>query len=123
MPQNALLFNVASNSGKGVPLAANSAGVQTTNPAATNRTYNVSAPTVILTGKGTLNGITAITTGSTAGAVYDNAATGGTNTAANQIGVIPDAINGSLIFNWPVTTGIVVVPGTGQTVAVAFTPG
>lgn len=56
--------------------------------------------------------------GSAAGAVYDGKSTTG-NSAANQVGVIPD-VAGTYLIDMPCYTGIVVVPGTGQTLAVSF---
>lgn len=56
--------------------------------------------------------------GSAAGAVYDGNSTSG-NTVANQVGVIPNAV-GTYLIDMPCLKGIVVVPGTGQTVAVSY---
>ena len=54
-----------------------------------------------------------------AGAVYDNNALGGTNTAANQIGAIP-AVIGVYTFWFPFLTGLVIVPGAAQVCSVSF---
>lgn len=62
--------------------------------------------------------IQVIVAGSAAGAVYDSKATTG-NTAANQVFVIPNTV-GSYLIDHPCSIGIVVAPGTGQTVAVVY---
>jgi hypothetical protein len=59
-----------------------------------------------------------IVAGSAAGAVYDSKATTG-NSAANQVAVLPNTV-GTYLIDMPCFTGIVVAPGTGQTVAVSF---
>lgn len=81
-------------------------------------TYNISAATVVKATKGTLMRVSVITAGTTAGTVNDVATTGGA-AVGNQIGTIPDTV-GTYEFAWPCATGIVVVPGTGQVLAVSY---
>ena len=60
------------------------------------------------------------TAGTTLGAVYDTNATGSV-AAANLIGYFSTDV-GVYSFNaFPYNTGLVVVPGSGQTVSVAYT--
>lgn len=80
---------------------------------------NISAATVVKNGQGRCARVSVITAGSTAGAIYDNNSTSSGNTASTQIGTIPNTV-GTTEFEWPCGTGITVVPGTGQVVAVAF---
>ena len=56
--------------------------------------------------------------GTTAGAVYDAVSTAG-NTATNQVAVIPNAV-GTYLIDTPCLAGLVVVPGTGQTVSIVY---
>lgn len=66
--------------------------------------------------------IAVIVAGSAAGTANDCATTGAA-AAANQICLIPNTISAAapvLTVDWPCNTGIVIVPGTGQTVAVTF---
>lgn len=79
---------------------------------------NVTAATVIKATPGTVMTVCVTTAGTTTGAIYDAATTSG-NTAANLIGVIPEAI-GTYVYTFPCFTGILVVPGTSQVCAVAF---
>jgi endoglucanase Acf2 len=86
---------------------------------ATHTKLNISSETVVKTSNGNVASISVVVAGSAAGAVYD-AATTGTATSANLIAVIPD-VAGVYTINFPVSNGIVVAPGTGQTVAVSYT--
>lgn len=79
---------------------------------------NISAATVVKATPCTLFRVNVTTAGSTAGTVYDAATTGG-NTAANLIAELPNTV-GTYEFEWPCATGILVDPGTGQVVSVAF---
>ena len=56
--------------------------------------------------------------GSTAGSVNDSATIAGA-AVANQVYAIPNTV-GVYIIDFPMINGIVVTPGTGQTVAVSY---
>lgn len=73
---------------------------------------------LVKTGAGVLCKVSVIVAGSAAGTLNDVATVGGA-AAANQFGTIPNTV-GTYEFDWPCATGIVVVPGTGQTVAVSY---
>ena len=62
--------------------------------------------------------VNVLVAGSTAGSVND-AATVATAAASNQVFVIPNTV-GSYLIDWPCFAGLVVTPGTGQTVAIAY---
>lgn len=79
---------------------------------------NISAATVVKATPGTLVRISVNTAGSAAGSAYDASTTGG-NTAANLIADIPNTA-GVLALEWPCSNGILIVPGTGQVLSVAF---
>lgn len=88
-------------------------------PGGTNTTLDITATTVIKASPGRVYTVSVLVAGSAAGGVYDNTLTTG-NTVANQIGVIPNTA-GVLNFNaMPTAAGIVVVPGTGQTLAISW---
>lgn len=89
-------------------------------PGGTATTLNITAVTIIKSSPGRVFTVSVLVAGSAAGAVYDsNSLTG--NSAANQIGVIPNTAAAPINFNaMPTATGIVVAPGTGQTLAVSW---
>lgn len=79
---------------------------------------NITSSTLAMAGAGWLLRVNVVATGVTAGAVHDCAATGDAS-AANKIASIPATV-GTYEIKFPVTTGLVVVPGAGQTVAVMW---
>lgn len=90
-------------------------------PQASQTHLNITAATVVKASPGRLFHATVVVGGSSAGSINDTATTGGV-AASNEItalgtlaGVAFDSAAG-----WPCSTGIVVTPGTGQTIAVAF---
>lgn len=81
--------------------------------------YNITASTLVKAGIGRLARVSVVTAGSAAGAAHDCAAIGDA-AAGNKIASIPNAV-GVVDLDWPCGVGIVIVPGTGQVLAVAFT--
>lgn len=79
---------------------------------------DLSAATVVKAAPGVVVTVNVVVAGSAAGAVYDGTSTTG-NSASNQVAAIPATI-GSYAVHTPCATGIVVAPGTGQTVAVSY---
>jgi hypothetical protein len=91
-------------------------------PAGITRTLNITAATVVKATPGTIYSISIVVAGSADGAIYDHATTSGV-AAANQIGAIPQTDGGLLNYGsvgFPCTAGIVIVPGTGQTISIAY---
>jgi hypothetical protein len=88
-------------------------------PGGNRAALDVTAATALKATPGICVSVTVVVAGSTVGTVNDVATTGAA-AAANQFGTIPNTV-GTYTFNWPCGTGIVVVPGTGQTLAVSFT--
>ena len=88
-------------------------------PGGTQSTLDITAATVIKALPGRLYTISVVVAGSAAGAVYDATSTTG-NTAADEIAPIPNTVGVINTNAWPCANGIVVAPGTGQTVAVAW---
>jgi len=82
-------------------------------------TKNVSASTVIKATAGRVFRVSVVTAGSAAGAVHDTTTTGAV-AAANKIATIPNTV-GIYDLNWPCASGIVLVPGTGQVLAISYT--
>lgn len=76
----------------------------------------ITSATVVTTGQGRVASVSVVATSTTAGVVYD-ATTAGATTAA--IGPIP-AVIGVYQWNIPYNNGIVVAPGSGQTVTVSY---
>ena len=96
-----------------------SIGYQTS--AGSANALGITTATVVKAGKGVLYSISEVVDGSGAGAIYDSASTTG-NTTANAIATIP-ATGGTLNnINLPFVfvNGLVVAPGTGQTIAVSY---
>lgn len=83
-----------------------------------SQALNITAATVVKAVPGRIQRVQVLAAGSASGAVYDAAAAAG-NGAANQVGIIPNAI-GSYLIDMPCAAGIVVVPGAGQTLAVSY---
>lgn len=79
---------------------------------------NITAATLVKTGAGRIAKVNVTTAGSTTGAVYDTTATGSI-AAANLVAVIPNTV-GSYSLDFPVTSGMVVVTGTGQVVSISY---
>lgn len=120
MPQNPNQAFVAVNSGAAKPLQvdANGALIVADNQGDETSLLNVtSTGAVAKLGAGQIGKIS-VTTAGAAGAVYDFGTVSGVG-AANLIGVIP-AVVGVYSFDWPVSTGIVVIPGAAQVVSVTF---
>lgn len=84
--------------------------------------FDITTPTVVKATPGTLMTVSVIVPGSTAGTV-NNVTTTGDAAVTNQIAaipMIPATANGVMQLNAACPAGIVVVPGTGQTVAAFY---
>jgi len=80
--------------------------------------FNITAATVVKATAGRVAKVSVIVAGSAAGSVYDHATTSGVG-AANEIAVIPATV-GVYNIDFPVSNGIVLAPGTGQTLAISY---
>jgi hypothetical protein len=81
---------------------------------------NVSSAALVKTGAGRLCSVSVVTPGSTEGKIYD------TNSISSTSGVIYSvlhtvAIGTIQVVNLPFSNGLVIVPGTGQVLAVSYT--
>jgi hypothetical protein len=76
------------------------------------------APALLKTGQGRIVTVSVVIPGTANGAIYDVAGVSLT-AVSNQIGVIP-AMIGPYVYNIPFSNGLVVSPGTGQTVTVSY---
>lgn len=79
---------------------------------------NITTATVIKTGFSKIGRVIVNVAGSAPGTVSDVATTGAV-AAANLISTIPNTL-GAITLNFPAQVGIVITPGTGQTVSVSF---
>lgn len=77
---------------------------------------NITAPTLVKSGQGRIARLVVVVAGSGTGAVYDAASAAATS---DKLLTIPTTI-GVVEANIPVNNGIVVAPGTGQTVAIVY---
>lgn len=84
----------------------------------TSTALNVTTTRVLKQAPGAVLRVNVIVAGSAPGGVYD-AVTGTAVTASTQAAVIPNAV-GPVEIEFPCLVGIVVVPGSGQTVAVSY---
>lgn len=86
---------------------------------------NITTPAVVATvppdtalGQARLVRVNVLVAGSTAGSIND-AASAASAAASNLVFSIPNTV-GSYLVDFPIFKGIVVTPGTGQTVAVSY---
>jgi len=80
---------------------------------------NLTATTLVKATAGRVAKVNVLVAGGTnTGAVYDSATIGAIG-ASNLIATIPDAV-GSYLIDFPCSNGIVIAPGTGNTVAVSY---
>jgi hypothetical protein len=77
---------------------------------------NISAPTLIKGQIGRLVNVSVTHVGSTTGEVYDSSQVG---SMGRPLYIIPEAV-GLYQVNLPASFGLLVVPGTGQVVAVSY---
>jgi hypothetical protein len=92
---------------------------QTVSLGVANRSaLNITANTVVKASPGFVVRISVIATSSTAGSIHDVLTVGAAATA-NEIAVIPATV-GTYSIEFPASTGIVVKPGSGQTVAISY---
>lgn len=79
---------------------------------------NITAATLVKLGAGYISRAVVTVAGSGAGTVND-AATSGGGTAANTIAALPMAV-GPIALDFPFVNGLVITPGTGQTITVSY---
>lgn len=92
---------------------------QTVSLGAANKSLlNVTANTVIKASAGYVVTLIVLDAGSANGGLFD-AATVGAAVAGTEIFAIPQ-VAGSYTINFPASNGIVIKPGTGQTIAVSY---
>ena len=93
-----------------------------TNPVSSpvSTALNITTATVIKTAPGVLVSCSVLVNGSSEGGIYD-CTTVAAASIANQLIGIPTNIGIPIdLTNWSCKNGIVVIPGTGQTVAIAY---
>jgi len=90
-------------------------------PQGAKNALNLTAATLVKGAPGTLLAVSVIVAGSAAGKVNDVATVGGV-AAGNQILAVPNAVGpmNGLSRGLSFSNGLVVTPGTGQTVAVFY---
>ena len=84
---------------------------------------NVTAAVNLFTGVGQVVRVVVVVTAAAASSVIDSTST--TATAANTILTIPASTTQGTVFylNWPINTGLSIVPGSGVTLAVSYSSG
>lgn len=101
---------------KNVVTAINQLGQTYLQVQGSRQSSGITAATLVQSGQGRVARVSVIVAGSAAGAIYDASASTATT---NQVWVIPNTV-GVTDVNLPVNNGIVVVPGTGQTIAISY---
>jgi len=87
----------------------------------TQTSATITAATVIYVGKGYLVNFAVVVAGATAGTISNTGAVS-TVAAANALCVVPNTI-GIVNVGQVFSTGLVVTPGTGQSINVTYSPG
>lgn len=121
MPQSPLSAAVALSSAapfKQSQLNLDTQGSLRTAAGGTLNSYDITAATVIKASPGRIVKVIVQVAGSGTGTVNDCITTAAA-AITNQISTIPETV-GPIALDWPCTTGIVVVPGTGQTLSVSY---
>lgn len=77
---------------------------------------DITTPTLVYTGQGWVARVSIVVAGTTEGAIYDAAADTATT---NKIASLPNTV-GITDIKLPVNNGIVVAPGTGQTIVISY---
>lgn len=102
------------------PAVTISGNVNTVNatPALTT-TLNITAPTVVKAAAGTVGTVSIVVKGTGNGRLNDCATTGAA-VASNTFFALDDTVTSATVLNFPCATGIVVIPGTGMTIAISW---
>jgi hypothetical protein len=87
----------------------------------TQTSTTVTASTVVITGAGYLVNFSVVVAGSAPGMIYNASSTGGA-VASNALCAVPDVV-GIYKAGQAYSAGLVVVPGTGQSVNITYSPG
>lgn len=114
---NSRATSAAATAFRGAPALASADGATLTGKGLKSA-KNLTAATLVQVGVGRAAKVSVLVAGSAAGTVNDCATTGAA-AVANEIMVIPNTV-GVYDLDWPMGLGLVVVPGTGQTVAVSY---
>ncbi len=79
-------------------------------------TTDITSATLVLSGQGRIARVSVVVAGSGAGSIYDASSASATT---GKLWTIPTTV-GVTEINLPVNNGIVVAPGSGQTVAISY---
>lgn len=101
---------------KNIVTALNQLGQTYLDVEGTSSYTNITTATLVKSGQGRIARLVVVVAGSGTGSVYDASSASATT---NKLLTIPTTI-GIVEANIPVNNGIVVVPGTGQTVAIVY---
>lgn len=101
-------------------LSTNIANLATTSSylAGKNTSSTVTSSTLVVAGSGRLVGVSIIVAGTTSGLIHNSATTGGAS-ASNALVATPVTI-GFYAVGQRFTNGLVIVPGTGQSINVTY---
>ena len=101
---------------KNIVTAINQAAQSYVNVAGANNSPAITAATLVKTGSGRVVQVSVLVAGSATGSVYDASVSSATT---GKLYVIPQTV-GVVSVNIPVQYGIVVAPGSGQTITISY---
>jgi secreted trypsin-like serine protease len=102
-------------------IALNNIGQVNLRSLGTQTSSTVTSSTLVITGSGYLVNFSVVVAGTTAGTIYNTSSTSSTS-ASNALCAIPATI-GITKVGQVFTNGLVIVPGTGQSINVTYSPG
>jgi hypothetical protein len=117
MPQGPLSATIATEAGKNKPAALDGSGNLVTG-LGLNTTLGITTSTVVALGPVRISKAVLQAAGSTATVLYDSATIAGALTTT-QISSLATSQVTPVSIDWPCLQGLVVIPGTGATVAVS----
>lgn len=122
MPQTPIGYNSVTPGGALAPQQLDSQGAERVSTVPKLTALNITAAAVVKAAPGRISKVSVIAGGTAAGGVYDCLTTAAAATS-NQIATIPvltTAQVSMLAIDFTALTGITVLPGTGQTLAVSY---
>lgn len=114
---NAVSTTIILSTLQNIVTAINSQVANATNIAGAQDFYNIASATMIKTGVGRIVNVSVVVPGSAVGTIYDAQ---NVNDTSRPIYKITFAATGIQTVNLPFQYGLLIVPGTGQTVAGSF---
>jgi hypothetical protein len=107
------------NADGGLPVHVQNAVNTVNTTPALSTTLNITAATAVKAAAGLVGTVCVVVKGTGNGTLNDCATTGAA-AASNAFFALDDTATSATVLNFPTSTGIVVVPGAGQTIAISW---